>query len=114
MIRRSLVSDVKQEYPKKLYHWDGTIEQWVENIEQEAALGPGWFDSSAKAREERYRRFDAIKSPSEASKVSGKPEVIDAYYKRRYQNAPGEEKWKVIAEYNRHFPDSLIQFQWAG
>ena len=96
-----------------LYHWDGTNLQRVGSRDQEAALGPEWFDSHAKAGEELNRRLGAIQSQRELSLYEDKPEVINAYFKRRYQNAEREGKWTVVREYHTHFPHVLGRFRWA-
>ena len=108
------MSSGKQEYPKLLHHWDGTKLLRVANRDQEAALGPEWFDSHTKAGVELNRRLDAIQSPREVSLYEDKPEVIDAYFKRRYQNAERERKWTVVKEYHTYFPHVLVQFPWAA
>ena len=61
-IRGTTLARGEQEYPKMLHHWDGTNRQRVGSRDQEAALGPEWFDSHAKAGEELNRRLGAIQS----------------------------------------------------
>lgn len=113
-IRGAKLSNGKQVYPKMLYHWDRTSQQLVHNRDQEATLGPEWFDSPTKAQDEQNRRFDAIKNPSELSVYAAKPELINRYFKRRVQQAEREQKWIAIREYNMYFPELVIQFKWAG
>lgn len=107
------MSEGNDDYPKMLFHWDGKSRRRVSNHDEEAALGPGWFEGPYLAQLDLERRFDAIESPSDLSEYELYPEVIDAYFRRRYEQAQREQKWVVIREYNTHFPHVLVQFDWA-
>lgn len=98
--------------PKPFYHWDGR-EKRIQTSDEEEALGPEWFPSHYMASEELDRRLDEVSSLSDLPKYEHRPQIIDAYFKRNYNEARMEQKWAVIKQYNTHFPHVLMQNAWA-
>jgi len=103
---------VYQAYPKAVYHVHGA-NKTVKNAEEQAALGPSWFESPTAAQDAESRLLESM-TVRDLLSYSKDREVIDKYFKKRFDAAQGKDKWRYVREYNRNFPNIVLESHWAA
>ncbi|MBI4471359.1 MAG: toll/interleukin-1 receptor domain-containing protein [Acidobacteria bacterium] len=103
---------VYQAYPKVVYHLHGA-NKTVKDAEEQAALGPNWFELPTTAQDAENRMLESMTVRNLLS-YSNDREVIDKYFRKRFDATQGKDKWRYVREYNSNFPDMVLESPWAA
>jgi hypothetical protein len=103
---------IYQAYPKAVYHLHGA-NKTVKNAEEHSALGSDWFQSPTAAQYAENRMLESM-TVRDLLSYSNDREVIDKYFRKRFDATQGKDKWTSVREYNMNFPDMVLDSPWAA